>query len=305
MSDDVDMRERARRFRGSITALVTPFRSDSDRSIDEDAFRALVRRQIAAGTHGLVPCGTTGESPTLSHAEHRRVVEICVEEAAGRTPVMASAGSNATAEAVALAEFAEQAGADGVLAVTGYYNKPSQAGLLGHYEKLAAATRLPIFIYNVPARTVADVSPATMAKLSRISNIVGVKDATGDLARMAAHRLACGEDFICLSGEDATAVGFNAMGGAGCISVLSNIAPAECARLQEATLAGDFAAALSLQDALHPLASALFLDTSPAPAKYALSRLGLCEDAVRSPLAPASEEARARVDAALQGLGLL
>ncbi|MEL6364491.1 MAG: 4-hydroxy-tetrahydrodipicolinate synthase [Pseudomonadota bacterium] len=290
------------RIQGSITALATPFRNGA---VDEAAFRALVERQIEAGTHGLVPCGTTGESPTISHEEHRRLIALCVEVSAGRVPVIAGAGSNATAEAIALAQFSEEAGADAVLAVTGYYNKPSQAGLIAHYEALSNATRRPIVVYNVPGRTVADISVETMGALAKLPNVIGVKDATGDLARMARHRLACGEDFICLSGEDPTAVGFNAMGGRGCISVLSNVVPEECSAMQDATLRGDYQVALEWQDRLAALAEALFADTSPGPTKYALSRLGLCSDELRLPLAPPSAKAREKVDAAMAALGLV
>ncbi len=297
-----DIAQTADRLRGSITALVTPFR---DGAVDEAAFRRIIDLQIEGGTHGLVPCGTTGESPTLTHDEHKRLIAVCVEQAAGRAPVIAGAGSNSTAEAIELAKFSEDAGADALLAVTGYYNKPSQPGLYAHYEALSAATRLPIIVYNVPGRTIADISVETMGALSRLPNVIGVKDATGDLARMARHRLACGGDFICLSGEDATAVGFNAMGGRGCISVLSNIVPKEAATMQEATLRGDFEGALQWQDKLLPLADALFADVSPGPAKYALARLGLCTDELRLPLAPPKEEARVKIDFALSALGLV
>lgn len=291
-----------KKFEGSITALATPFR---DGAVDEAAFERLVERQIAAGTHGLVPVGTTGESATLTHDEHRRVVELCVRSAAGRVPVIAGAGSNATAEAVALARFAESAGADAILAVAGYYNKPSQAGLVAHFTAVHDATSLPVILYNVPGRVVVNLSVETIAALSKLPRVVGLKDATGDLARVALQRLASGPDFALLSGEDMTAVGFNAMGGRGCIGVTSNVVPELCARMQSLTLKGDFAGALALQDRLAPLHDALFRDTSPGPVKYALSLLGLCSDELRLPLVPPPEPVRAAVRAALAGLGLL
>jgi len=290
------------KFEGSITALVTPFR---DGKIDENAFAGLVERQLDFGTHAVVPVGTTGESATLSHEEHRRVVALCLELVGGRVPVIAGAGSNATAEAIGLARYAEEAGADAVLAVTGYYNKPSQAGLIAHFTALHDATSLPIILYNVPGRTIANLSVETIATLSRLPRIVGVKDATGDLARPALQRLASGSDFQQLSGEDMTAVGFNAMGGRGCISVTANVAPELCAKLQEATLECRFDEALALQDRLAPLHDALFMDTSPAPAKYALSLLGLCSDELRLPLVPASDAAKTAVRVALERLGML
>lgn len=291
-----------KQFRGSITALVTPFRNGA---VDEKAFRALIDRQIVEGSHGLVPCGSTGESPTISHEEHRRVIDICVETAAGRVPVIAGAGSNSTEEALGLARHAEEAGADAVLCATGYYNKPSQAGLYAHFKALNDALSIPIVIYNVPGRTVVNIAVKTLGELSKLPNIVGVKDATGDLARVALQRGACGADFIQVSGEDMTAVGFNAMGGTGCISVTSNVAPRLCAQMQEATLSGDHEAAVALQDRLWPLHEALFADTNPAPVKYALSRLGLCTADVRLPMAECSDAAREKVDAALAGLGLV
>ncbi|MEL6112931.1 MAG: 4-hydroxy-tetrahydrodipicolinate synthase [Pseudomonadota bacterium] len=287
---------------GSITALITPFR---DGAVDEAAFAALVERQIAAGTHGVVPVGTTGESATLSHDEHRRVVSLCIEVVAGRVPVIAGAGSNSTAEAIALAQFAQEAGADALLTVTGYYNKPSQAGLRAHFQAVHDAVQLPMILYNVPGRTIANLSVETVATLSRLERIVAIKDATGDLARVALQRLASGADFIQLSGEDMTAVGFNAMGGHGCISVTSNIVPDLCAQMQQATLDGDWSAARALQDRLAPLHDALFSDVSPGPAKYALSCLGLCTDEVRLPLVGPSDGAKAKVRAALAGLDLL
>jgi len=287
---------------GSITALITPFR---DGQVDEDALHALVERQIEAGTHGLVPCGTTGESPTLSHEEHLRVVEICIGAAAGRVPIIAGTGSNSTQEALEFTRHAEKSGAAAALVVTPYYNKPTQAGLIAHFTALnAAVEKLPLIIYNIPGRSVVDMQVETMAELATLKNIVGVKDATGDLARVAAQRLACGVDFIQLSGEDATALGFNAQGGRGCISVAANVAPELCAAFQNASLAGDIETALALQDRLMPLHEALFCETSPSPAKYAMARLGKCQEEIRLPLLPASDHARAQIDAAMDGLGL-
>ena len=289
------------RIQGCITALATPFRNGA---VDEKTYQTLVNRQIEAGVHGVVPVGTTGESATLTHAEHKRVIELCVEAAAGRVPVIAGAGSNATAEAIGLAKFAEEAGADALLTVTGYYNKPSQAGLIAHFTALNDATRLPIILYNVPGRTVANLSVETIAALSKLPRIVGVKDATGDLARVALQRLASGPDFIQISGEDMTAVGFNAMGGRGVISVAANVAPALCAGLQNASLKGDFAGALAIQDRLAPLIDALFRDTNPGPVKYAMSLLGLMSDELRLPLVAPPEPVKQKVREALESLGL-
>lgn len=285
-----------------MTALVTPFR---DGVVDERAFQELVERQISEGTHGLVPVGTTGESATLTDAEHERVIRLCVEAAAGRAPVIAGAGSNDTAYAVSMARRVEEFGADAVLAVTGYYNRPSQAGLIAHFTALHDAIELPVIVYNVPARTSSDVAVETLAELSKLSRIVGVKDATGDLARVALHRRYCGEEFIQISGEDMTAVGFNAMGGVGCISVTSNVAPKLCAQMQEATHAGDYDKARGFQDQLAPLHDALFSDTSPGPAKYALSLMGLCADELRLPLVSPSDASKQKVRAALEELGLI
>ncbi|MCI5045782.1 MAG: 4-hydroxy-tetrahydrodipicolinate synthase [Aquisalinus sp.] len=290
------------RLTGSITALVTPFQHGT---IDEDAFAKLVQRQIDAGTHGLVPVGTTGESPTLTSAEHCRVVSMCVEAVAGRVPVIAGAGSNNTAEAVYYAEAAEKAGADALLCVTGYYNKPSQEGLWLHFKAVHDAVGIPIVLYNIPGRTNVDIQPVTMERLSQLDRVVAVKDATGDLARVAVQRILCGADFIQLSGEDMTAVGFNAMGGRGCISVTANVVPELCAQLQNDCQAGRWTEALEVQDKLAPLHDALFSDTSPGPVKYALSRMGLCAAEVRLPVAPVSEVARQKVDRALEGLKLL
>ena len=288
-------------FRGSITALITPFK---DGAVDDAALQRLVDWQISEGSHGLVPVGTTGESPTLSHSEHEHVVELVVEAAAGRVPVIAGAGSNATAEAIAFTQHAEKAGADAVLHVTPYYNKPTQEGLFAHFEAINNATGLPIILYNIPGRSIVDMSVETMGRLAQLANIVGVKDATSELARVAAQEAACGEDFIQLSGEDATAVEFNRQGGHGCISVCSNVTPALCAAMQEAALTGDFDTAEQILSRLMPLMDALFCETSPQPVKYAMARLGLGTEDVRLPLLPASAEARAKVDAAMDALGL-
>ena len=291
-------------LRGSITALVTPF--DANGGLDEKAFRAFVEWQIAEGTHGLVPVGTTGESPTLSHDEHRRVVAACVEVAAGRVPVVAGAGSNNTVEAISLAQHAEKVGADAVLVVTPYYNKPNQRGLYQHYAAIAQATSLPIVIYNIPGRSIIDMTPETMGKLvGEFKNIIGVKDATGKVERVSEQRATCGAEFIQLSGEDASALGFNAHGGAGCISVTSNIAPRLCAEFQEASLAGDRHKAIELQDRLMPLHKALFLEPNPSGPKYALSRLGKIENTLRSPLVTIEAETAARIDAAMKHAGLI
>ncbi|MGU3538999.1 4-hydroxy-tetrahydrodipicolinate synthase [Methylobacterium sp. A54F] len=292
----------ARRLKGSLTALATPFREGA---FDEPAFRAFVEWQIQQGTHGLVPVGTTGETPTLSHAEHDRVVEVCIDVAAGRVPVVAGAGSNSTAEAVARARHAERAGADAVLIVTPYYNKPTQDGMFAHFQAVNDAVGIPIIIYNIPGRSVVDMSVETMKRLFELRNIAGVKDATAKLDRVSLQRQALGEDFIQLSGEDATALGFNAHGGRGCISVVSNVAPRLCADLQEATLAGDYAKGLAIQDRLMPLHTSLFLETNPSPVKYALSRLGHMSEDVRLPLLPVGAATRASVDAALAHAGLL
>jgi len=290
------------RFRGSFTALVTPFR---DGALDEAAFRGLVDWQIAEGTHGLVPVGTTGESPTLSHEEHHRVVAWTVEQAAGRVPVIAGAGSNNTAEAIGLAQHAQKVGADALLVVTPYYNKPGQEGLFQHFKAIADAVDLPIFIYNIPGRSVIDMSVETMARLFEHKNIAGVKDATANLARVSLQRQAMGDGFIQLSGEDATALGFNAHGGQGCISVTSNVAPRLCADFQNACLSGDYAGALAIQDKLMPLHTALFVETNPSPTKYALSLLGRISDEARLPMVPVSQATRATVRSALVAAGLI
>jgi 4-hydroxy-tetrahydrodipicolinate synthase len=291
-------------FRGSFTALVTPFQRDG--GFDEKAFKAFVEWQIAEGTNGLVPVGTTGESPTLSHDEHRQVVKACIDVARGKVPVIAGAGSNNTVEAVALAQFAEKAGADALLVVTPYYNKPTQRGLYEHFAAVARATSLPIFIYNIPPRSVIDMTPETMGRLAHdFSNIVGVKDATGKVERVSEQRITCGKQFIQLSGEDASALGFNAHGGVGAISVTSNVAPRLCAEFQAATLANDKERALDLQDRLMPLHKAIFIEPGVSGAKYALSRLGRVENVVRSPLVDVEPATAEKIDAAMQHAGLL
>ncbi|MCB1500552.1 MAG: 4-hydroxy-tetrahydrodipicolinate synthase [Bauldia sp.] len=289
-------------FTGSITALVTPMRGGA---LDETAFRAFVDWQIAEGSHGLVPVGTTGESPTLSHDEHKRVVEICIETAKGRVPVIAGAGSNNTREAIDLARFAEKAGADGVLVVTPYYNKPSQEGLYQHFKAINDAIGIPIIIYNIPPRSVIDMTVDTMARLFELKNIAGVKDATGKIERVSQQRHAMGPEFNQLSGEDATALGFNAHGGHGCISVTSNVAPKLVAEFQEACLAGDYQRALAYQDRLMPLHQALFLEPNPGGAKYALSVLGKIADEIRLPLVSVSEPTRVAIRSAMVHAGLL
>ncbi len=292
-------------FKGSFTALITPFKGDA---LDEDALRHIVEWQIAEGTHGLVPVGTTGESPTLSHEEHKRVVEITIETARKRVPVIAGAGSNSTAEAIELSQHAQEAGADAVLVVTPYYNKPTQEGLYQHFKAINDAVDIPIFIYNIPGRSVVDMSVATMARLFELKNIAGVKDATANLARPSQQRLACrmpGKEFIQLSGEDATALGFMAHGGKGCISVASNVAPRLCSQFQNACLKGDYKTALDLQDRLMPLHDVLFIETNPSPVKYAASRLGLCSAEARLPLVPLTDASKKAIDAVLAQLGLL
>lgn len=291
-------------LRGSITALVTPFTKDG--AFDEKAFRAFVEWQIAEGTQGLVPVGTTGESPTLSHDEHRQVVKACVEVAKGRVPVIAGAGSNNTEEAIGLAKYAESVGADAVLVVTPYYNKPTQRGLYVHFAAIAKATTLPIIIYNIPPRSVIDMTPETMGRLAHdFKNIVGVKDATGKIERVSEQRITCGPDFIQLSGEDASALGFNAHGGVGAISVTSNVAPRLCAEFQEATLSGTRDRAIELQDRLMPLHKALFIEPGLCGTKYALSRLGRVENVVRSPLVPIEASTADKIDAAMKHAGLI
>ena len=289
-------------FRGSFVALITPFR---DGEVDEPAFRSLVEWHIREGTHGLVPCGTTGESPTLSHAEHKRVVEICIETAAGRVPVIAGAGSNSTREAIELTEHAREAGADATLHVTPYYNKPTQEGLYRHFRAIADAVDLPMLIYNIPGRSIVNMSDDTMARLAEMPGVVGVKDATADIARVSSQRLLMGPDFIQLSGEDSTALALMAHGGHGCISVTANLAPRACAEFQSACLARDFGAALEYQDRLMPLHAALFLETSPAPVKYGASLLGLCGGELRLPLVEVSDGTKESVEGAMRTAGLL
>lgn len=290
-------------FRGSFPALVTPFRNGS---VDEKAFAALVERQVKGGSSALVPCGTTGESTTLSHEEHRRVIELCVEVSAGRVPVIAGAGSNSTEEAIGLLQHAKAVGAHAALVVSPYYNRPTQDGVYAHYKTLTEAVQLPIFVYNVPIRTGSDISPETMGRLAKLPNIIGVKDASAQLDRVARHTALCGKEFIQISGEDPTAVGYNALGGVGCISVTANVAPEACAKMQAATLRGDYAEARRINDTLARLHRALFLEASPAPTKYALARLGLCTEDVRLPLLPvASDAVKAEIDAAMKEAGVL
>ncbi len=290
-------------IRGSAPALVTPF---ANGGLDEATFKDLVEWQIQEGSSALVPMGTTGESPTVSHEEHRRVVELCIQVADKRVPVVAGAGSNSTREALSLAQFAESAGADAVLVVTPYYNKPTQDGLYIHFRTVSEGISIPVFIYNIPGRSIIDMSVETMTRLYHdCDNIIGVKDATADVSRASAQRIAMGEDFVQLSGEDATALGFNAHGGVGCISVTANVAPRACADMQAACARGDFETALSMHNRLMPLHEALFAETSPAPVKYALSLLERCSPRVRKPLAPLHEETKQRVHAAMVHAGLL
>ncbi|SHE77402.1 4-hydroxy-tetrahydrodipicolinate synthase [Ruegeria intermedia] len=289
-------------FKGSMPALVTPFRNGE---LDLDTLKRLVEWQIQEGSTGLVPVGTTGESPTLSHEEHETVVAEVVKAAAGRVPVIAGAGSNNTVEAIRFVRFAQKVGADAALVVTPYYNKPTQRGLLTHFRALHDCADIPIIIYNIPGRSVIDMTPQTMGELAQLPRIVGVKDATGDLARVSQQRATCGTDFIQLSGEDATALGFNAHGGVGCISVTANVAPKLCAEFQQATLAGDYATALEYQDRLMPLHEAIFIEPGLVGAKYALSKLGLCSEEVRSPLTTLEDGTKLAIDAAMRHAGLL
>lgn len=289
-------------FKGSLPALVTPFKNGE---VDLETLRTLVDWHVDQGSHGLVPVGTTGESPTLTHAEHELVVTEVVKAAAGRIPVIAGAGSNNTTEAIRFMAHAKQVGAAAGLVVTPYYNKPTQAGLIAHFTAITEAVDLPIIIYNIPPRSVVDMSPATMGQLAKLKNIIGVKDATGDLARVSAQRITCGREFIQLSGEDGTAHGFNAQGGVGCISVTANVAPKLCSELQTACLAGDFGKALEIQDRLMPLHQAIFAEPGLCGAKYAMSRLGLCDEELRLPLLPVTPPTRARIDDGLRHAGLL
>ena len=289
-------------FRGVLPALVTPFRGGK---VDEDAFVALVERQIVGGVHGLVPVGTTGETATLSHDEHRRVVELCVATSRGRVPVVAGAGSNSTSEAIELVRHAKTVGAEAALVVTPYYNRPSQEGLYAHYRAINDAVQLPVLVYNVPARTSVDISNGTLAQLSKLPNIVGIKDATGDLARASLQRVECGEDWVMLSGNDDSALGYMAHGGHGCISVTCNVAPVLCSAFYNDALNGQWPGALQAQDRLIRLHKALFTDASPSPTKFALSHLGLCAEDARLPIVACSEASRAEVLAGLRDAGLI
>ncbi len=290
------------KIKGSIPALITPM---SNGSIDEKALKSFVDWQIKQGSNAVVPVGTTGESPTLSHEEHMAVVDITIETAGGRVPVIAGAGSNNTAEAIMLSQHALKAGADAILVVTPYYNKPTQEGLYQHFKAINDCADIPLFIYNIPGRSIVDMSIETMARLYELKNVVGVKDATADLSRVSLQRGAMGPDFIQLSGEDATALGFNAHGGRGCISVTTNVAPALCREFQDACLSGDYAKALTLQDRLMPLHDAIFVEASPGPIKYAVSLLGMCSEETRLPLVPIAESTKVKVKAAMVHAGLL
>ena len=289
-------------FTGSLVALVTPFKNDG---LDEAAFQALIEWQIGQGTHGIIPCGTTGESPTLSHTEHKRVVELAIEAAGGRIPVIAGTGSNSTAEAIELTRHAKEAGADAALVVTPYYNKPTQEGLYQHFKAIHDAAELPIVIYNIPGRSVIDMSVATMARLAKLPNIVGVKDATANLQRPLDVRREIGPDFCQLSGEDATIVAFLAQGGVGCISVTANVAPGLCAQLHNAWRAGNYQEVFRIRDLLGPLHNAMFLEPNPCPAKYGVSLLGRCENSLRLPLVKVGAETEVKVKAEMVKLGLL
>ena len=290
-------------FKGSLPALVTPFTPDGE--LDLDTLKKLVEWHIEQGSHGLVPVGTTGESPTLTHDEHRLVIEEVVRAVDSRIPVIAGAGSNSTREGIGLVRHAAEVGADAALVVTPYYNKPTQAGLIAHYTALAEASDLPIIIYNIPGRSVVDMTPETMGELAKLPTIIGVKDATGKLERVSQQRMTCGTGFVQLSGEDGTALGFNAHGGVGCISVTANVAPRLCAEFQKATLAGDYAKALEYQDRLMPLHVAIFVEPGLVGAKYAMSRLGLCDERVRLPLVALTDPTRRLIDAALEHAGLI
>ena len=289
-------------FHGSLPALITPFRNGI---LDEQAFQAFVEWQITEGSHGLVPCGTTGESATLSVDEHLRVVRLCVEAAGKRVPVIAGAGSNSTAHAIELTKGAKAAGADAVLVVAPYYNKPSQDGLVAHYTAINDAVDIPMIVYNVPSRTVVDISVETVGKLSRLSNVVGIKDASGDIGRVARHRALCGPKFVLLSGDDPNALGFNASGGVGCISVTANVAPRLCAQMQDATAQGAFEMARAIDDKVAALHRLMFVEPSPAPAKYGASLLGKCEDGVRLPLLTCTDGAKAQIRSAMTQAGLI
>lgn len=289
-------------FKGSMPALITPF---SGGKVDFEKLKELVEWHIEEGTHGLVAVGTTAESPTLSHAEHEACIETIVKQCAGRIPVIAGAGSNNTAESISLIQHAEKVGADAALVVTPYYNKPNQRGLYQHYKTLHDCCDMPIIIYNIPGRSIIDMTPATMGELAKLPRIIGVKDATGDVSRVADQRASCGHDFVQLSGEDASALGFNAQGGQGCISVSANIAPRLCSEFQEATLAGEYGKALELMDRLLPIHRAAFMEPSPSATKYALRVLGKCSDEVRSPIMTPTDATKSAMDAALRHAGLL
>jgi 4-hydroxy-tetrahydrodipicolinate synthase len=289
-------------FHGSLPALITPFRNGI---LDEQAFQAFVEWQITEGSHGLVPCGTTGESATLSTDEHLRVVRLCVEAARRRVPVIAGAGSNSTAHAIELTKGAKAAGADAVLVVAPYYNKPSQDGLVAHYTAINDAVDIPMVVYNVPSRTVIDMSVETVGRLSKLANVVGIKDASGDIGRVARHRALCGPKFVLLSGDDPNALGFNASGGVGCISVTANVAPKLCAQMQDATAHGAFEMAREIDDRLAALHKLMFIEPSPAPAKYGASLLGKCEDGVRLPLLTCTDGAKAQIRSAMTQAGLI
>ncbi|WP_370282861.1 4-hydroxy-tetrahydrodipicolinate synthase [Pseudooceanicola sp.] len=289
-------------FRGSLPALVTPFKNGA---VDMDTLKKLVDWHVEEGSHGLVPVGTTGESPTLSHREHEEVIEAVVAFAAGRLPVIAGAGSNNTTEGVRLIQYAEKVGADAALVVTPYYNKPTQRGLYEHFKAMHDSCELPIIIYNIPGRSVIDMTPATMGELAKLPRIIGVKDATGKIERVSMQRATCGADFVQLSGEDATALGFNAHGGVGAISVTANVAPRLCAEFQEATLAGDYAKALTYQDRLMPLHEAIFIEPGLAGAKFAMSELGLCSDEVRLPLTGLEDSTKEKIRGAMRHAGLM
>ena len=289
-------------FKGVFPALVTPFR---DGALDEAAFVALVERQIAGGVHGLVPVGTTGETSTLSHDEHRRVVELCIATTRGRVPVIAGAGSNSTAEAIELVRHAKAVGADAALCVTPYYNRPSQEGLYAHYRAINDAVQLPVFVYNVPGRTAGDISNETLARLSALPNIIGIKDATGDMTRVSLQRLMCGPEWVMLSGDDPTALGYMAHGGHGCISVTANVAPEGCAAFFDACMTGQWEAAREWQDRLIRLHKALFLDASPAPTKFALAHLGLCSAETRLPITPCDDAVKPAILEAMRDAGLV
>ena len=290
------------KIRGSITALITPF---ANGKVDDDAFKRLVEWQISEGTHGLVPTGTTGESPTLSYDEHVHVIDMCIETTRGRVPVIAGTGSNSTQEAIELSQHAEKSGADAVLIVTPYYNKPTQEGLYQHFKAINDAITIPIVIYNIPGRSVIDMKVDTMARLYKLKNIIGVKDATADLQRASQQRMAMGPQFVLLTGDDASALGFMAHGGHGCISVASNIAPRLCAGFQNACMAGDFAKALKLHDQLMPLHDIMFMEGNPGPVKHIAARLGICGGDMRLPLVPVTEGTRKTIDAVLVATGLL